>query len=129
MSIVPNFCTLEGITEISAGLSGVTLTALGACDIIHAQTSNSDYEIFLLDPATGRAVVRGGKHLVAPTEATVNGSTLGGCMIKMGWLGVGLRMEIYVGKRCLITTPVESLRVEVRSTPEHASSERLMAVC
>ena len=129
MRTIPKFCTLDGLTEISAGLEGVTLAALGACDIIHAQTSNSNYDIFLLDPPTGRAMVRGGKYFVVPTEATVNGSTFGGCMIKMGWVGIGLRMEIHAGGRCLITTPVESLHVEVRSTPEHAGSEQLMAVC
>ena len=56
-------------------LEGVMLNALSAWDIIHACTKNSDYEIFLLDPATGRALVRGGKYLVVPTEATVSGST------------------------------------------------------
>ena len=129
MSTIPKFCTLEGLTEISDGLEGVALTALGVWDIIHAQTYNSDYEIFLLDPATGRAMVRGGKYFAVPTEATVNGSTFGGCMIKMGWVGIGLRMEIQAGGRCMITTPVESLRVEVRGTSEHAGSEQLMAVC
>ena len=129
MSTIPKFCTLEGATEISAGLKGVTLAALGTWDMIHAQTNNSDYEIILLNPGTGRALVRGGKYFAVPTEVTLNGSTFGGCMLKMGWVGIGLRMEIHAGGRCLITTPVESLRVEAHSRPEHARPEQVNAVC
>jgi hypothetical protein len=45
-------------------------------------------------------------------EATVSGSTFGGCMLKAGWLGVGLRMEVSVNGRRTVTSPVKSLRVE-----------------
>jgi hypothetical protein len=33
-------------------------------------------------------------------------------MLKAGWLGVGLRMEIYVNGQRTVTSPVQSLRVE-----------------
>jgi len=93
-------------------LEGVTLMALEACDAIQARTRNSVYEIFLLDPNTGRALVRGGKYFAEPMEATVSGSTFGGCMLKAGWLGVGLRMEFYANGHRTVTSPVQSLRVE-----------------
>jgi hypothetical protein len=109
---VVNDCDLDGVTEISPLLKGVTLTALEACDTIHVRTRNSDYEIFLLDPKSGRALVRGGEYFVEPVEATVSGSTFGGCMLKAGWLGVGLRMEVYVNGQRTVTSPVQSLRVE-----------------
>jgi len=80
--------------------------------MIHVRTRNSDYEIFMLDPKSGRALVRGGEYFAEPVEATVSGSTFGGCMIKMGWLGVGLRMEIYVNGQRTVTSPVQSLCVE-----------------
>jgi len=91
---------------------GVTLTALEACDTIQARTRNSVYEIFLLEPKTGRALVRGGKYFAEPMEATVSGSTFGGCMLKVGWLGIGLRMEFYANGQRTVTSPVQSLRVE-----------------
>ena len=112
MYAIPRCCTLDGVTEISPMLEGVTLMALEACDAIQARTRNSVYEIFLLDPNTGRALVRGGKYFAEPMEATVSGSTFGGCMIKMGWLGVGLRMEVYANGRRTVTSPVQSLSVE-----------------
>jgi hypothetical protein len=112
MYTIPRYCTLDGVTEISPTLDGVTLMTLEACDMIHARTRNSVYEIFLLEPKSGRAMVRGGKHFAEPMEATVSGSTFGGCMIKIGWLGVGLRMEIYANGQRTVTSPIQSLRVE-----------------
>jgi hypothetical protein len=112
MYTIPRYCTLDGVTEIGPALEGVTLMTLEACDMIQARTRNSVYEIFLLEPKSGRALVRGGKHFAEPMEATVSGSTFGGCMLKMGWLGVGLRMEIYANGQRTVTTPIQSLRVE-----------------
>jgi len=103
---------LEGITEISPTLDGVTLMTLEACDVIRARTRNSVYEILLLDPKTGRALAQGGKYFAEPMEVTVSGSTFGGCILKRGWLGVGLRMEIYANGRRTVTSPLQSLRVE-----------------
>src|SRR5262247_3752966 len=112
MYTIPRYCDLDGVIEISPLLEGVALMALEACDTIHVRTRNSDYEIFLLDPKSGRSLVRGGEYFAEPVEATVSGSTFGGCMLMTGWLGVGLRMEIYVNGRRTVTSPVESLRVE-----------------
>jgi hypothetical protein len=112
MYAIPRYCDLDGVTEISPLLEGVTLMALEACDTIYVRTRNSDYEIFLLDPKSGRALVRGGECFAEPVEATVSGSSFGGCMLKAGWLGVGLRMEIYANGQRTVTSPVRSLRVE-----------------
>jgi hypothetical protein len=112
MYAIPRYCSLEEVTEISPLLEGVSLTTLEACDTIHVRTRNSAYEIFLLDPNSGRALVRGGEYFAEPMEATVSGSTFGGCMLKAGWLGVGLRIEIYVNGQRTVTSPVQSLRVE-----------------
>jgi len=112
MYTIPRYCDLDGVIEISPLLEGVTLMTLKACDTIHVRTRNSDYEIFMLDPILGRALVRGGEYFAEPVEGTVSGSTFGGCMLKMGWLGVGLRMEIYVNGQRTVTSPVQSLRVE-----------------
>ena len=112
MYAVPEYCTLDGVTRIDSALEGVSLRTLAAYDTIQAQTVNNVYEIFLLDPESGRALVRGGKYFAEPTEATVNGSTFGGSVLKMGWLGVGLRIEIRANGKRTVTSPVQSLRVE-----------------
>jgi len=112
MYTIPRYCDLDGVIEISPLLEGVALMALGACDTIHVRTRKSDYEIIMLDPKSGRAIVRGGESFAEPVEATVNGSTFGGCMLKSGWLGVGLQMEINANGYRHVTAPVQSLRVE-----------------
>src|SRR4029434_7625148 len=95
MYTIPRYCDLDGVSEISPLLEGVTLMTLKACDTIHVRTRNSDYEIFMLDPKSGRALVRGGEYFAEPVEATMSGSTFGGCLPKIGWPGRRLRVEIY----------------------------------
>jgi hypothetical protein len=112
MYSIPRYCDLDGISEISPLLEGVTLMRLKARDKIHVRTRNSVYEILMLDPESGRALAQGGEYFAEPAEAIVSGSTFGGCMLKVGWLGVGLRMEIYANGQRTVTSPVQSLRVE-----------------
>jgi hypothetical protein len=71
----------------------VALDTLSPFDTIRVRTRNSDYRIFLLDPKTGRALVDGGDFFVEPVEALVNGSKLGGFTFRVGWIGIGLRIE------------------------------------
>ncbi len=112
MYAIPRYCDLDGASEISPLLEGVTLMTLKACDTVQVRTRNNDYEIFMLDPESARALVRGGEYFAEPVEATVSGSTFGVCMLKMGWLGVGLRMEIYANGQRTVTSPVQSLSVK-----------------
>jgi len=112
---MPKYLALDEVTEISDELEGVMLETLRPCDTIHVRTRNSDYEVFLLDPEAGRALVKGGKYFAEPMEATVSGSTFGGGMLKLGWLGVGLRMEICANGKRVATSPVRELRVEYES--------------
>jgi len=104
--------TLDELIEISDKVEGVLLEKLKPCDLIHARTHNNDYEIFLLEPESGRALVRGGKYFAEPMEAIVSGSNFGGSMLKLGWLGIGFRMEFSINGHRIATSPVEELRVE-----------------
>ncbi len=112
MYTMSQYYTLDGVIGKKDELEGVMLETLEPCDTIHVRTCNSDYEIFLLEPESGRALVKGWKYLAELVEATVSGSTFGGCMLKMGWLGVGLRMEVNADGWRLVTSPVQELRVE-----------------
>ncbi|MBO0799714.1 MAG: hypothetical protein J2P31_12910 [Blastocatellia bacterium] len=107
--------TLDEVLEFGEELEGVTLETLSPCDIIHVRTCNSDYEIFLLDPESGRALVKGGKLFALPMEVTVSGSTFGGSMLKLGWLCEGLPMELNANGQRILTSPVQNLRIEHQS--------------
>lgn len=114
---IPRYCSLDGFAELSAN-EGFAIRALAPFDIIRLKTLNSDYYIFLVEPETGKALVQGGRFFAEPIEAVVSGSTFGGCMLKMGWIGVGLRVEICYNGQRIVTSPVQSLEVE------HAENER-----
>jgi RNA polymerase-binding transcription factor DksA len=98
---------------------GVALETLAPYDTICLRTRNSDYRIFMLDPKTGRALIEGGCHFVEPVEATVNGSTMGGSRFRVGWIGIGLRIEFSTDSKIASTSPVKSFNVE-RCTSDEA---------
>ncbi len=112
MHNIPRYCSLDGFTEMSSSFDGIAIRSLGQFDTVCAKTLNSDYYIFLLEPETGKALVQGGRFFVQPSEATVSGSTFGGCMLKMGWLGIGLRIEICFDGKRIVTSPVRTLMIE-----------------
>jgi hypothetical protein len=122
MHAIPRSGSLESLTEINPSLDGVELKTLAPFDTICVRTRNSNYRIFLLEPTKGWALVEGGRRFVEPVEATVSGSTFGGSMLKMGWIGMGLRMEIYSNGKRILTSPVQSFRVEPQTSAELVSS-------
>lgn len=46
-----------------------------------------------------------------PVEVRVSGSTLGGAVVKMGWIGVGMCLEMLAGNRRITTSTVQSLYI------------------
>ena len=115
MSTFPQYSTLDETIEISDEFEGMALQTLKPCDTIHMRTCNSDYNIFLLEPESGRALVKGGEYFAQPMEAIVSGSTIGGSMLMVGWLGVGFRVEFHANGRHIVTSPVQELRVKHES--------------
>jgi len=107
--------SLVGPSEPTVGLSelqgGVTLQTLLPSDLICVRTRNSEYFLYLLDPETGRALLRGGSFSGEPIEVMVKGSTIGGHVVKPGWVGAGFSLEMVAGQRRITTSLVESLCV------------------
>ena len=102
--------------------AGVELNSLSPFDTLRVRTRNTDYRIFILDPRTGRALIEGGCHFPEPVEARVNGSTLVPSTFKVGWIGTGLRMELWANGKVTSTSPVESFQVEHFTSNEVVSS-------
>jgi hypothetical protein len=104
--------SLDDLIAINPSLTGVALETLEPFDTIWVKTLNSDYRILLLDPKTGRALVEGGSQFVEPVDAIVSGSTFGGAALRLGWIGIGLRIEMWVNDKLVSTSPVQSIRLE-----------------
>jgi len=114
---VPGYCLLEGFAALSAASSGVDMQTLYERDVIRLRTLNSEYRIVLLDPAAHRVSVQGGSFFTEPTEAIVRGSSYGGALVKVGWIGIGLQLEFtYHPARgqveSVVTSPIEKFFLE-----------------
>ena len=108
---VPCRCTLEGFTHEVTASKGLSLADLGALTTLYIRTVNSLYRVVALDPAHERILIQGGSYFPVPTEARLAGASLGGSMLKLSWLGCGLRMEVCVGGQRVVTSPVRSIEI------------------
>lgn len=75
-------------------------------------TCNSRYRFVMLDASSWDAMVQGGRHFRQMTRARIDGSTFGGSLLKIGWIGVGLFVELSVRGKRIVTSPVRSINVE-----------------
>jgi hypothetical protein len=100
---------------------GLAVQSLNAFDTIKLQTQNSDYRILLLDPATGRALVDGGAHLLEPSEALLRGSATPGSEFRGSEICIGSRFEMWVNEKVFITSPVKAVEVQRHDAAESLS--------
>lgn len=115
--VLPANCLLEGFAIAATGSSGLCLQNLKAHDLIVFRTANSEYRVQVIDPARRRVKVQGGKLFAQPAEAVLVGASYGGAMIRLGWICVGMQLEIIrhtTDNRAInfITSPVETIRLE-----------------
>ena len=106
---VPRRCTLDGFaTEVKAADGGGGLAELDALTTLVVTTLNSLYRVVVLDPPRPRILIQGGTFFPEPTEAQLAGASFGGSMLKLAWLGCGLRMEVCSDGQRIVTSPVRS---------------------
>jgi hypothetical protein len=97
----------------SAADGGVFLKSLKAGDLVTVHTRNSIYSIEVVDGTTVN--IEGGRYFPKPTEANINGSTWGGPMIKAGFIGNEMALEIScpeVSHNRITTSFIESIHVK-----------------
>jgi hypothetical protein len=114
--------TLHRFTLLPGCADGLAIESLDAGTTIELHTKHSRYRLVLLDPRSGRAVVCGGTVFPEPCEVRIEGATAGGSALKMGWIGVGLRLELSIGRRQVSTSRVRSITVDAVLSPRPASA-------
>jgi hypothetical protein len=102
--------TLEGFADHAGCRDGVCFTSLDTGTVLHVQTRNSHYRLEIIE-APNKVLVTGGRLCPEPVEARLVGATTG-CMVKTGWIGVGLRLEIRLGRDRVTTSNVEDITIE-----------------
>ena len=105
----------------SDGITGIDLRSLPAGTAVVVDTRHSRYRFVMLDGSTLNALVEGGQYFPQETIARVEGSTLGGSPLKVGWIGLGLFVELSFGGKRIITSRVRSISVPKGNHGEHSS--------
>jgi hypothetical protein len=101
--------TLDGFTEELSACKGVNLSDLEPMTKLAVRTSHSVYRIIVLPDTT--VLVQGG-HFPGARIGHLHGSGFGGSLLKLGWIGVGLRMEISVDGKRFVTSVVRAITTE-----------------
>src|ERR1700730_2545524 len=110
--LVPRQCTLNGFVEEVANTDGIRVRDSEPLATLLARTDNSVYRIIPLEADTSRIMIHGGRFFPEPTEVRFSGSGFGGSFLKLGWVGLGLRMEILWDGQRIITSAVREIQVQ-----------------
>jgi hypothetical protein len=86
---------------------GVAVGSLTPGTTLEVKTKNTRYVLTLVD-GEGHALIKGGTFFPRPTPVHIEGATIGG-NVKVGWIGIGLSLELSIGGRLITTSPVQSV--------------------
>lgn len=117
-TVLPTQRTLDGFARDPGSSGGVMLDSLDAGMTVTVETLNSRYRFVVIDGQQLHVLATGGSRFPDPTDVHVEGATAGGSSLKIGWIGVGLRLEMSIGNRRITTSTVRAVTVEGAS-PVH----------
>lgn len=89
--------------------NGVQLDELPDFACLLVRTRFSVYELIVLNGRTGEIVVRGGAHFPVYTRSRLEGSSMGGNLLKRLGIHAGFRLELSTGGHRLLTSQVQSI--------------------
>ena len=93
-----------------ANVEGVHLRQFPPFTTLLVRTTNSLYRVVVTDGP--KVYVQGGRFFPDVTPAYLDGASLGGSCLTVGWLGSGLLVEFRLGGRRIITSPVRAITTE-----------------
>ncbi|MNC85084.1 hypothetical protein D3C83_06610 [compost metagenome] len=98
--------TLDGFVAAASG-TGVALGTIEPLTSLVVETRNTRYHIIVR--RGDEIVIQGGAFFPDPTLARFEGASLGSSLLRLGWIGLGLRMEIRANGQRIVTTPVRTI--------------------
>jgi len=101
---------LDGFATIAGHADGVNVSGLAPFTQLVVRTKNSTYSVNVQSGTS--AIVQGGRFFLLPTEVEVSGGTMGGSIIKVGWIIVGFCMELVAHGQRIVTTRVRTIGVQ-----------------
>lgn len=95
----------------TSNVTGIDVRTLPAGTEVTMDTANSHYRFVILDEGGRRALVHGGRYFDGGAEARIEGSTLGGTLLWVGWIARGLCLELSVEGKRVGTSQVRSIAI------------------
>jgi len=112
--------TRQQFADAAAASDGLSVLALAPIAELEVRTRNTTYRITTIGNGDGRILIQGGRFFPVQSEVRLNGGTLGGSLLKVGWIGCGFCMEfMYDGQRITTTRVREIRRVEATAPSLH----------
>ena len=106
--------TLDRIGDLVDDTAGVRLRDLPPFTTLLVWTTNSLYRVVITQ--WPEVYIQGGALFPDPTPAYVDGASIGGNCLRLGWISVGLSMEIHSEGRHISTSPVRTITTEQASS-------------
>lgn len=105
----------NGSVNFMDHVQSVRLRQLRPLTALLVWTTNSLYRVVVTNGCN--IYVQGGAFFPELTSAQLDGASMGGSFLRVGWIGVGLPMEIRAGARRIVTSPVRAIATERSSVP------------
>ena len=103
MELIPGFMFSVARDELW-NADGICIKDLKAGDVLTVVTNNT-YCFKILDSRGNALVTSNGPHIAEPTMEKIVGATLGGSIIRPGWVLLGYRLELKI----IVLTRVQSI--------------------
>jgi hypothetical protein len=108
--------------RLYGSLTAVDVRRLPQRTEVIVDTRNSRYRLVMLEGNASSALIQGGPYFREETPVRIEGSALTGSLLKIGWIGIGLFMEISAGDQRIVTSRVRTIVVEPGPGLEHSDS-------
>jgi hypothetical protein len=102
--------TVNTFLELMQSVEGVELGELEPMTTVLVWTWNSLYRVVVAEGSD--VLVQGGLMFPQPTPAHVDGASTRGGPLKIGWISLGIMMELHVSGQRIVTTPVIAIATE-----------------
>ena len=106
--------TLDRIGDLVDDTAGVQLRDLPLFTTLLVWTMNSVYRVVVT--RWPEVYIQGGAFFPEPTSAYLDGASIGGSCLRVGWIGAGRLVEIRSGGRHITTSPVLAITTEPASS-------------
>jgi hypothetical protein len=103
-------CPLTDLPPGARTMTGIDVRSLPAGSEVVVGTCNSRYRFVMLD-AGGRNAMVEGAYFPQETTVRIEGSTFGGSLLRIGWIGLDLFLELSSGGKRVVTSRVRSIGV------------------